>query len=108
MGIRFLIRCAVAAILSLALAAPVFAASNGTRAQEIIKAHGCLGCHKIEGHGGTFGPDLDGVGKRLSAEQIRAKLLNPKASNPNSHMPSFSWLPPKDLKTIVDYLAQLK
>ena len=108
MKLRILTKTAAAAILTLALAAPAFAADNNARAMELVKAQGCLGCHKIAGTGGTFGPALDGVGKRLSAEQIRTKLVNPKATNPNSVMPSFSHLSPQDLKTLVDYLAHLK
>ena len=97
-----------ATILALAFVSPAPAAFDAAHAKEIIKSQGCLGCHRIAGSGGTFGPALDGVGKRLSAKQIRTKLLDPKSSNPNSAMPSFGQLPAKDLAAVVEYLEQLK
>lgn len=47
----------------------------------------CLGCHALNGHGGHIGPALDGVGSRLSARQIYARLLNPSAVQPTTLMP---------------------
>ena len=37
----------------------------------------CLRCHKIDGNGGLVGPDLTGVGKRLSREEILESMLLP-------------------------------
>lgn len=45
----------------------------------IIRGAGCTGCHKIAGEGGAIGPDLDHVGSRLSAAQIRESILAPDA-----------------------------
>src|SRR5207302_376790 len=40
---------------------------------------GCASCHGVNGHGGITGPDLSAAG-RASAEQLRAKILNPNTS----------------------------
>ena len=37
----------------------------------------CLRCHKINGNGGVVGPDLTGVGRRLSREEILESMLLP-------------------------------
>jgi cbb3-type cytochrome oxidase cytochrome c subunit len=94
--------------LTLLLASPAMAAGDEARGRELINSSGCKGCHKIEGQGGTLGPALDGVGKRLNPDQLRQQLVNPKARNPSSTMPSFSHLPKKDLQAMVDFLEGLK
>ena len=37
----------------------------------------CATCHKAGGQGGEVGPDLTGVGKRLSKRQILESILDP-------------------------------
>lgn len=69
---------------------------------------GCRGCHKIGKNGGSFGPSLNGVAKRLKKEKIRQQLVNPKASNPSSLMPPFAHLSDADLDALTNYLAKLK
>jgi len=39
----------------------------------------CTKCHAIFEYGGNAGPGLDGVGKRLSKEQILASLVTPSS-----------------------------
>lgn len=39
----------------------------------------CLRCHRVWGVGGTVGPVLDGVGKRLKREEILESILRPNA-----------------------------
>lgn len=73
---------------------------------------------------GNVGPDLHGVGARLSAGEIRARLVNAAALNPETVMPSFgevgprvregmAWrgkpiLSPDEIEDAVAYLAGLK
>ncbi len=97
-----------AAGLALSLAAPAWAADDEARARELINALGCKGCHQLNGEGGSLAPALDKVGARLANGQLRAKLVDPKASTPNSIMPSFSHLAEEDLKVLTEYLAGLK
>ena len=37
----------------------------------------CLRCHKVNGNGGVVGPDLTGVGKRLSREELLESIVLP-------------------------------
>jgi quinoprotein glucose dehydrogenase len=39
----------------------------------------CVRCHKIANNGGTVGPGLDGVGKRLSRQQLLESIVTPNA-----------------------------
>ena len=53
----------------------------------------CLLCHAApipeERFQGTLGPDLRGVGSRLSAEQIRQRIVDAAAANPQTIMPPY-------------------
>jgi len=53
----------------------------------------CLACHSVpipeEPFHGTIGPDLRGIGARMTAGQIRLRLVNPKIVNPKSMMPAY-------------------
>jgi sulfur-oxidizing protein SoxX len=53
----------------------------------------CLICHKMpiagEPDQGEIGPPLDGVGSRYTPGELRLRLVNPKAFNPNTIMPAY-------------------
>jgi hypothetical protein len=69
-----------------------------------IADSGCEACHMIGADGNPGpGPGLTTIGARLSAAQITEALDDPTAP-----MPSFKYLPPRDFKAIVAYLASLK
>lgn len=55
-------------------------AGGSTEPQALIDAGGCLGCHMLDGKGGSVAPDLSRVGARRSAASLRGKLLDPRAS----------------------------
>jgi predicted secreted protein len=59
----------------------------------------CLLCHAAplpDPHfHGTIGPPLHGVGARLSREQLRQRLLDPKRFNPETVMPAYGKTPGK-------------
>jgi putative heme-binding domain-containing protein len=61
-----------AAILALAGDAARGAAVFGQSA-----AAQCSSCHRVRGEGKAVGPDLDGVGKKYSAQQLLQHLLEP-------------------------------
>ncbi len=73
-----------------------------------FKAQGCSACHRINGLGGTIGPDLTKVGNRRDKAWIEDQIRNPKAHNPTSIMPSFAKLPDKDVEELAEYLSGLK
>jgi len=55
----------------------------------------CLICHAIpipevpEGAAGDLGPSLAGVGGRMSAAELRQRIVDPKAINPDTIMPGY-------------------
>jgi len=51
----------------------------GNGAAAIITQFGCQACHRVLGNGGELGPDLEKVGARLSADQIRQSIIEPDA-----------------------------
>lgn len=73
---------------------------------------------------GTVGPDLHGVGARLSADEIQERLMDASKMNPDTVMPSFgtvggrtrdgtAWqgkpiLSPQEIADATAYLAGLK
>ena len=73
---------------------------------------------------GTIGPDLHGVGARLTADEIRARLIDAAKANPDTVMPSFgtvggrtrvgaAWagkpiLAPQEIEDATAYLAGLR
>lgn len=64
----------------------------------------CLGCHTLNGIGGAIGPTLDGVGERLRAESIRAKITDPQNITPGSLMPAQP-LDQRDVDLLTDLLT---
>jgi len=53
----------------------------------------CLLCHSgpfpEERFQGTIGPDLNGIGSRLSEENIRMRIVDPARFNPATIMPAY-------------------
>ena len=53
----------------------------------------CLLCHTApipeERFQGNLGPDLAGAGSRWTAEQLRARIVDARAFNPNTIMPAY-------------------
>src|SRR5919108_4971028 len=48
-----------------------------TEPRQLLTEKGCVGCHAINGAGPPIGPSFDGMGRRLSADQIRQGILQP-------------------------------
>lgn len=79
------------------------AASLLALGRSLTQSRGCLGCHKLEGKGGTLGPALDFVGDKTRhdldfsqfehtegagvSDWLRAHFLDPDAVSPGSVMP---------------------
>ncbi len=87
------------------------AADTSAGAEEVIAQFGCQGCHKILGSGGELGPNLEAVGARLNADQIRQSIIEPNAviakGFPSGVMPpNFSeQMSDAQLEALVSFLA---
>jgi mono/diheme cytochrome c family protein len=104
--------------LTLALAMPVVAAAQDAalvkKGEEVYAAQKCSVCHSIAGKGGKQSP-LDGVGKKLSADDIRAWIVTPtemtKKTNSTKKPPmpaKYGKLPAADIDALVAYMQSLK
>lgn len=110
--IRMVVRCSLAA---LTLAGAPLSAQNAAslstfskrKAELLLKDHlPCLGCHSLNGEGGTIGPDLTTVRERRSAAYIASMVSNPQAVVPGAAMPRIR-MPESARELIVRYLASL-
>ena len=67
-------------------------ADEGRKVAVHRKKGNCLACHVIPGKEpfmGNIGPDLAGVGKRMTAAEMRLQIVDPKVNNPDTIMPGF-------------------
>ena len=101
--------------LALSVAAPSPAASqDAAKGEQVYAAQKCQVCHAVAGKGGKTSP-LDGVGAKLSADEIRQWITNPTEmtkktkSTKKPPMPA-KWgnLPPAELDALVAYMVSLK
>lgn len=83
-------------------------ASESTEGKLIFSNNGCSACHKINGMGGTVGPDLSHVGSTRTPQWIAEQITEPTLHYPNSIMPSFKSLSKTQLNELVNYLSNLK
>jgi cytochrome c2 len=111
----------LAAILGVTLAVSIVTArpsyAQALAAVDIIRQHGCPGCHVIPGIPeavGTIGPTLEGLGSRArivggnlrnSPENLRRWLRNPKAVR-MTMMPNLG-LTEKEIDVLIKFLQTL-
>ena len=84
-----------------------------TDPEALITEKGCIGCHILNGTGGPVGPPFDGMGGRLSADQIRRSILQPNADTAKGYEKMAGTMPPnfgqllsaQQLEAIVGFLA---
>ena len=120
MQARFTRSLPTAAVIVLAgwIAAPAAGAGQDDaqvkRGQEVYAAQKCSVCHSIDGKGNKKNP-LDGVGAKLTADDIEQWIVDPKGmttktkSTAKPPMPDkYSKLPAADIDAMVAYLASLK
>jgi len=76
----------------------------------------CIACHKLGSEGQEVGPPFDGIGSRLSSEEIRAAILDPAASISPGYEQFAGVMPPNfgsrltaaQLEALVGFLAERK
>ena len=88
-------------------------AGGSLDARQLLQDQLCLGCHAIDGAGPPLGPSFDGIGSRLSAEEIRTAILDPGADASPGYEALIGVMPTTygqtlnaaQLEAIVSYLA---
>ena len=61
-----------------------------TEGRRLFETHGCRGCHKLNGVGGSIGPDLTEEGAvRRYPQWLERHFLDPNVVSPSSPMPNF-------------------
>ena len=70
------------------------ATANVERGRKLLinrQETGCVLCHRIPGmkEGGEMGPVLSGLSQRMSADQIRQRIADWRAVNPQTFMPAY-------------------
>jgi sulfur-oxidizing protein SoxX len=115
-----------------AVPAPLSASpADATRGKAVFvqreRGH-CILCHVLPDpevrFAGNVGPPLDGVGVRLSAAQLRGRIVDPTRHDPDSVMPAYyrtgnlsrvartytgrTVLSPQDIEDVVAYLLTLR
>ena len=108
---------ATAIAIVMGVAAPLAAAGQDDavkKGQDVYAAQKCSVCHSIAGKGGKQSP-LDGVGKKLTADEIRQWIVNPTEmtkkmkSTKKPPMPAkYGKLPAADVDALVAYMQSLK
>jgi mono/diheme cytochrome c family protein len=107
-----------ALVFAFAIVVPFTAAAQDAaqvkRGEEVYGAQKCQMCHSIGGKGGKSSP-LDGVGKKLSAADIREWIVHPTEmtaktkSTKKPPMPAkYGKLPAAEIDALVAYMASLK
>ena len=113
---RALVTAALGVTVAMATALPAAAqdAAQIKRGQEVYTAQKCQMCHSIAGKGSKSNP-LDGVGGKLSAEDIKHWIVNPTEmtaktkSTKKPPMPNkYGKLPAADIDALVAYMSSLK
>ena len=97
-----------------AISAPAFGQDAVKRGQDVYTAQKCQVCHSVAGKGGKASP-LDGVGAKLSADDIRQWITHPKdaaAKAKSTKKPpmqdKYGKLPAADIDALVAYMQSLK
>jgi mono/diheme cytochrome c family protein len=108
---------AAAAVLSVVLAMPAAAFAQDKaqidRGMKVYVDQKCATCHSIAGKGNAKGA-LDDVGSRLTADEIRAWMVNPAEMTKKTKaerkppMRAYPNLAKEDLDAVVAYMMSLK
>jgi len=101
------------AVIVICVAAPASAQGAAEKGAAVYAAQKCATCHALDGKGMAKGP-LDGIGSKLSADEIRAWIVTPaemtKKHNATRKPPmrAYASLPKEDLDALVAFMASKK
>jgi mono/diheme cytochrome c family protein len=113
---KFAITAGLSVAAVILFSAPAFAQAAAAAADKgaaVYTAQKCATCHALDGKGMAKGP-LDGVGSKLTADEIRAWIVTPaemtKKANATRKPPmrAYASLPKEDLDALVAFLASKK
>jgi len=76
------------------------------KGQQVYAAQHCSMCHSIAGKGNPKNA-LDDVGSKMTADELKKYIVNPKSVKADSKMKAYSSLPADDLDALVAYLSTL-
>jgi mono/diheme cytochrome c family protein len=105
-------RAAICLALLSGLAVTTVSAQDAARGEKVYVEQKCSVCHSVAGKGNQKGP-LDSVGAKLSADDIRAWIVDAKGmtaktkSTRKPDMRTYS-LPKEDVDGLVAYLSAMK
>ena len=94
------------------LGATAAAAQDAAKGEQVYTAQKCAICHSIGDKGNKKGP-LDGVGTKLSADELRKWIVDAKGMTAKTgaarkpEMKNYA-LPKEDVDALVGYMATLK
>ena len=116
-SVTHVLAVAILMLASMALSSRTAAAQDAAavkRGQALYNAQKCMVCHSIAGKGSKASP-LDGVGAKLSAEDIRQWIVNPvemtaktKSTKKPPMVAKYGKLPEADINALVAYMQSLK
>jgi mono/diheme cytochrome c family protein len=83
---------------------------------QLIQELQCIACHKLGAEGQVVGPPFDGIGSRLSPDEIRSAILDPGATTSPGYEKFAGVMPPNfgsrltaaQLEALVGFLAGRK
>jgi mono/diheme cytochrome c family protein len=82
-------------------------AAKVEKGTQVFAAQKCSMCHAIAGKGNSKNP-LDDVGSKLTVDQIKSYVTNPKGAKADSKMKAYPTLAADDLDALATYLSTLK
>jgi mono/diheme cytochrome c family protein len=104
----------ISALLAIfAIASPVSAQTAVEKGAAVYAAQKCSMCHALDGKGMAKGP-LDGVGSKLTADEIREWILHPDVMTKKTNatrkplMKAYPNLPKDDLDALVAFMVSKK
>lgn len=90
------------------MADPATLSASAKRGKQLFDTLGCMACHKVNGQGGTVGPDLSNEGdKGRSRAWLVKQIRDPRANDPRTVMPAYDYLSDEKVTELVDYLQSL-
>ncbi|HXV18578.1 MAG TPA: c-type cytochrome, partial [Candidatus Omnitrophota bacterium] len=81
---------------------------DSVKGETLVKELGCLGCHSAAGvQAGNHGPELSGLGSKVSGQWLYSWLKDPKSISHSTSMPNLR-LSDQEAADITAYLLSLK